>query len=351
MESKNFIAISPGMTIREQLEDRGMSHKEFAGRMDLSEKHVSNLINGKVELTCNIALRLESVLGIPAQFWLNKENLYREQLARVKADLEIANDIEIAKKMPYSKGSAFGWVPKTRKAIEKAYNLRKYFEVAYLETLEKLQPPGIACGAVRSGESIDYALVMWAQQARIQARTITVDAIDLNLLQNQLLEIRALTKTPATFFCDELRCILANCGVALVFLPHIGGSYLHGATFYDGRHIVLGLTVRGRDADRFWFSLFHELGHIVLRHIGRNYNEAENKQAEDEADAFAQDTLIPFEQYKAFVEKKVFNKQNIIAFAHEIDIAPGIVVGRLQRDQYVRYDQLHELKEQYVISE
>ena len=68
-------------------------------------------------------------------------------------------------------------------------------------------------------------------------------------------------------FCPKLTSVLASCGVAIVFLPHIGGSFLHGATFYDKDKIVLGLTVRGKDADKFWFSLFHELGHILLGHL------------------------------------------------------------------------------------
>ena len=74
------IAIPPGATIREQLENRGIPQKEFALRMGMSEKHISSLINGKVELTPEVALRLESVLGLPARFWNNMESVYREQL-------------------------------------------------------------------------------------------------------------------------------------------------------------------------------------------------------------------------------------------------------------------------------
>ena len=68
-------------------------------------------------------------------------------------------------------------------------------------------------------------------------------------------------------FCPNLINMLSDCGIALVFLPHIGGSFLHGATFFDRNKIVVGLTVRGKDADKFWFSLFHELGHILKGHI------------------------------------------------------------------------------------
>ena len=101
--SKNFIAIPPGETIREQLENRGMTQKEFAQRMDMSEKHISNLINGKVELTIEMALRLEAVFGIPASFWSNLERIYREKLVRVEHELALENDEEITKKFPYSK--------------------------------------------------------------------------------------------------------------------------------------------------------------------------------------------------------------------------------------------------------
>jgi len=88
LHSKNAVAVPPGETIREQLENRGMSPKEFASRMGMSEKHISELLNGKVELTYNVSLRLESILGVPAQFWNNLEALYREKLARVNAELK-----------------------------------------------------------------------------------------------------------------------------------------------------------------------------------------------------------------------------------------------------------------------
>lgn len=80
IRSKSYIATPPGATIKEQLKDRGMSQKEFAAKMNLSEKHVSKLINGEVQLTPEVAVRLEIVLGVPAKFWTNLEAIYREKL-------------------------------------------------------------------------------------------------------------------------------------------------------------------------------------------------------------------------------------------------------------------------------
>lgn len=102
-KSKTTIAIPPGATIKEQLEDKKMTQKEFAHRMDISEKHVDKLINGEVQLTNDVALRLEFVLGIPARFWNNLESLYREKLAQVKAENQIESDIEPLKDIPYKK--------------------------------------------------------------------------------------------------------------------------------------------------------------------------------------------------------------------------------------------------------
>lgn len=82
----DVIAIPPGATIQDQIEDRGMSRKELASRMDMSEESLSRLINGDVQLTPYIAERLERVLGIPSGFWSNLEYIYREKLSKVEAE-------------------------------------------------------------------------------------------------------------------------------------------------------------------------------------------------------------------------------------------------------------------------
>lgn len=135
MNSKNVIAIPPGATIREQLENRGMKQKEFAQRMGLSEKHISRLINGQVALTQDVALRLESVIGVPASFWNNLEIIYREKLARIIWENDLERDTKIVNAFPYSKMATLGWVKATRKTEEKALNLRRFFEVANLDLL------------------------------------------------------------------------------------------------------------------------------------------------------------------------------------------------------------------------
>lgn len=351
LHSKGVIAVPPGATIREQLEMRGMSQREFAQRMALSEKHISHLINGKVELTPDVALRLESVLGVHASFWTNLEALYREQVARVNAENELEEDIALTQKFPYAKMAKLGWVPATKDSKEKVESLRSFFEVARLNILNNLQVPGIAFRkAAGCPVENDYTLAAWAQKARFEARNISVAPINIEKLRAAIPEIRALTTEDPAVFCPELRRILSGCGIAIVFLPHIERSFLHGATFTDGDHIVLGLTVRGRDADRFWLSLFHELYHIIAGHIFLSNSYIDLSEQETQADHFARDTLISQDDYNYFVEYGSYNRESILKFANKIGIAPGIIVGRLQKENIIPYKWHNGLKVRYMIS-
>ncbi|MEA3423042.1 MAG: helix-turn-helix domain-containing protein [Bacillota bacterium] len=347
MRSKKTIAVPPGATIREQLEMRGMRQKEFATRLGLSEKHVSRLINGQVELTKDVSIRLESVLGVPASYWNNLESIFREKLARVEDENQLDVDAEIAKLFPYPKIAKLGWVPKTSNAEEKALNLRRFFEVSKLDILEDLKTPGIACRKLGASGNVDYSLAVWAQKARIEAREYDLSPINLSGLKSVLPRIREMTIMDPEDFCGELIKMLAKYGIAIVFLPHIGGSFLHGATFYEGKNIVMGLTARGKDADRFWFSLFHEINHILSGHI--NNPSGTSDSDEEESDIFAKNILIPSDQYNDYIERECFSKKCIIEFANVLGVAPCIVLGRLQKENYVPYNRYHDLKIQYSI--
>ena len=347
VRSRSIIATPPGATIKEQLKDRGMSQKEFAARMDMSEKHISKLINGEVQLTPEVAVRLEMVLGVPAKFWNNLEGIYREKLIKAEAENAMDKDEEIAKKLPYNEMAKYGWVPETRVLKEKVVHLRKYFELVELSLLENIQITRIACRRLAVTEKSDLALLAWAQEARIKAREIGTAPINVKGLMNSIPEIRLMTVMKAKEFSPKLKSMLQECGIALVFLPHLQGSFLQGASFIDGNKIVVGLTTRGKDADKFWFSLFHELAHIILGHIGQMNGTSEDD--EKAANSWSKDTLIPAKDFDEFVDRKSFSISSIRAFAEKQGIAPGIVVGRLQKEGCIKHSALNELKDHYEI--
>lgn len=348
MRSHTYIATPPGATIKEQLIDRGMNQKEFAIRMGMSEKHISKLINGEVRLTPETAVKLEVVLGIPANFWNNLEAIYREKIVKAEAENTMDADIKIANQFPYHEMSEYGWVPKAKAAKEKVGFLRKYFGVVELSVLSNEQLMKIACRRMATTGKRYLALMAWVQEAKIKARDIKTSPINVRKLVSEISELRKMTVLKPEEFCPQIQECLANCGIALVFLPHLEGSDLQGASFLDGHKIVIGLTARGRDADKFWFSLFHELAHVVLGHIGQTNGLSDDD--EKAADQWSGDMLISSDDFDIFKKTKDYSSRSVVHFANEQGIAAGIVVGRMQKEGMIEYNMLNSLKEKYMIA-
>jgi HTH-type transcriptional regulator/antitoxin HigA len=146
---------------------------------------------------------------------------------------------------------------------------------------------------------------------------------------------------------------LAAVGVGLVLQPHFPKTYAYGATFWLGAEkAVLVLSLRGRWADVFWFSLFHEIGHLLLHRkttfIDDGDVPADGAELEREAERFAEETLIPSAELFAFVGKGDLRAPAVKAFAEGMGIAAGVVVGRLQHEGAVSLDSgLNRLRQRY----
>lgn len=353
MEIRNtIIAIPPGESIKEQLEDRNMSQVEFAERMGQSTKFISQLLNGKVPLTHQTALKLESVLGVPARFWNNLEALYQEDLARIEQEKELEAEMTIAKEFPFSDMVKKGWITAKKAPHEKVEELRRFFEVASLSQVNHIAKLAPVFRKLDNGKASDFALSAWLQKSYLEARDIRTKPFNKQKLKAHIHKIRSLISESPETFHPKLIDILSDCGVALVLLPHLQNTYAHGATTWENKtKAIVTLSLRGKDADRFWFSLFHELGHLILHEKDNTFIQYDDPTAEDiretEADAFASGTLIPREPYTAFIQNGLFSEQAVLSFAAEISTHPGIVVGRLQHDHEIGFNQLNHLKTKY----
>ncbi len=160
----------------------------------------------------------------------------------------------------------------------------------------------------------------------------------------------------ASFFMALVVCIY-TCGVAFVVLPHLKNSGVNGALKWINKEkVILAINNRRKYADIFWFSLFHEIGHVLQRKItmlivGIDVEEMDetNKTLEREADDFARNSLLPMDHYSEFLSGKDLAEGAIRRFANKIDIHPGIVVGRLQIEEHIGFERSNGLREKYII--
>ena len=278
--SRTYIAIPPGATVKEQLLNRGMSQKEFALRMDMSEKHISKFLNGDVILTTDMASRLEMVLGLPARFWNNLESIYREKLQLIKEENEMDEDKELIENYPYSQMAKLEWVETSENPLVKVKELRKFFEVVKLSIIDNNLLPGIVYKKYDTNNGNYYSLITWAQKAKLEARNIKTKPINIDGIKDVIPSI--LNTEP-----NSVVELLAEYGVALVVLPKFNNTKVHGATFLDNKKIVIALIA---DDDNFYSNLFHEIGHIVLGHINKDYIPDGNE--ERDAEAFSKSVLM-----------------------------------------------------------
>jgi len=343
-------AVPPGAILCERLEDLGMTQSELARRMGRSEAKISQIINGSRSITPETALQLERTVGTSAETWLSLQAGYDANRARLAGrDRLLREEGAVAARFPYAEMARRGWVPDTRRPIERIEQLLAYMGVASL-LAEGGKPAPAMFRVARCGEPSQCALAAWLRWGQIEGREATMASFSQRSLQRALPELRGLTQQDPTRCVDHLRTVLAGCGVALVIVPALKGTHVQGATQWLARdRAVVQLSGRCKWADVFWFDLFHELGHLLLHDKAgevfvRFTDERDNDERETEADQFAQDILIPAQQWQRLLDLAPYNAARIRRFATESAVGAGVVVGRLQHEREVPRNRFNDLR-------
>ena len=340
----------PGDTIADLLEEKDWTQRELAQRMGVSKKHVNDLVRGKKSLSPNIAVLLATVLGGNEAFWLEREAKYRAAVAHQEHIATLGAQREWLNRFPYAWMANQDWIPKRTKVGEKVYELLRYFGVASVDAYQ--QHPFERAAAFRaSGVTEDHEgkVAVWLRQAGIAADQVDTALFDAHALRESLSALRALTLEPdIERFLPSLQAQCAAVGVAVVLVPHPPGCPVYGVTLWPRvDKAVVALSMRYKSDHQLWFSFFHELGHVLL-HRGKRFietNAGEDTPEELEANAFARDLLIPPHRTASFPALR--GEGSVRAFAESIGIAPGIVVGRLQRDGHIPHTRFNGLVQRY----
>ncbi len=192
------------------------------------------------------------------------------------------------------------------------------------------------------------SLAAWLRCGELDAAPFLSCAPDYDVtkLRSVLLEIRKTTAKMSDDFFKKTQDLLASAGVGLVAAAHIPGTKASGATRWINGRPIIQLSDFGKDADKMWFTLFHEIGH-VLKHGKReqfiSFTSGVKSTEEQEADAFAAETLIPSGAYARFLATGDFSETAIRRFAEQQEIHTGIVVGRLKNDRIIPFSAMHHL--------
>jgi HTH-type transcriptional regulator/antitoxin HigA len=334
------LAIPPGEYLAEVLQELGMNQAELAQRMDRPVQAISEIVSGTKSIVPETALQLERVTGVPAHVWTGLEADYRLILAKQQDEKQIGDQSGLVKEFPYAELARLGYVEVTRVASARVRELCKFFGVVSLRQIAAVADyaPAFRRG---TGAASANALAAWLRMATLQAVGTETAPLDRKRLQDIVSQLRELTRIKPEDSLPALKELLAKQGVVLVVQRHLPKTYVHGATFWlSPDKAVIVMTIRGSWADVFWFSFFHELGHLLKhgkREIFLENGDGGRHRAdlEAEADTFSCDILIPPTAYAEFLTKVDLSAESIQRFADEIAIAPGIVTGRLQHDKHV----------------
>ncbi len=347
----------PGDTIADILEEKDWTQKQFAKRIEYTTKHVSLLINGKAPITEETAVKLARVLGSNEKFWLNREANYRAQLAQIEEKERLGSKSWLSwlEQFPAKELMQQGKIPKRRlDSKNKPFvvkDLLSFFGVASPEGWNSFYSgKEVAYRRTKEDQSDSEAISSWLRIGELEAEQFDCPDYNKSKFEKAVKDIRKLTVLPAAEFLPKLRQLCRDSGVVFVLVPSIPRAHVSGVARWLNPHkALIQLSLYGKSNDRFWFTFFHEVAHILLHGKDDIFLDewSKNKdvpsEQEEEANQWARDFLIP----PRYISKlpQLNSKEQVKEFADCLKIHPGIVVGRLQHDKAISQTWMNGLKE------
>jgi HTH-type transcriptional regulator / antitoxin HigA len=349
---------TPGQTIADLLDERDMSEGDLADLMGSSNEYVESLIEGRVIITRKVAESLATTLGPSATFWQNREIQYNADFARLNSVAQDQSHKEWLREIPHASLVKNGWLNSSKTSAEKVASCLRYFDVANVDAWNEKYQTAISAVAFRTSTTLSSksgAVLAWLRQGELKSAEIHCAAWDAQKFRQLLPEMKKLTRQrDISVVLTRLQKLCAECGVALVIARTPDGCRASGATrFLTRKKAMMLLSFRHRSDDHFWFTFFHEAGHLVLHSQNALFIEDESEvtsHEEKEANQFAGDILIPPALREKLLSLKM-GKREIVRFAQHAGVSPGVVVGQLQHMGRVRHDRLNGYKRRYDWSE
>lgn len=322
----------PGISLIIARIARNLTQKELARKLGMKEQQIQRY---EADRYSSISLanyrRIASLLGVEWEIRLcdcfgGGWNIARDVSA-----------VEIKKILKHARASGWFDFHPAGHAEEDVNYLQRYIS----DHILKYGSPSL----LRTGLNIDdhsEDLVLLAWKARVTHRAEQIIAshnvsyrpLEITWLLD-LVKLSRYANGPAL-----ARDLLLTKGIVLVAEAQIPGMKVDGAAFLLEGVPVIGLTLRRDTVDNFWFTLLHEVGHVILHYrtglsVGF-FDDADATSAEEverEADDFASNILIPEERWKRSPARISKSAEVIEKFANELGIHSAIVFGRIQKER------------------
>lgn len=345
-------SVSPGATVRAMMTTRAMLDGDVSARLDLTLDDLEDLIAGRTTIDPDLAQRLSEVFGPNAKFWLTRDTLYRQPRQPTPPDALSDQRSAFIARLPVSDMRKLGWISAYDRSNRDEIVLR-FFEDDYGDWRRNGRDivEAVAFRTSPSHVADPAAVAAWLRQGVRRANDLECSSWNPNGLEQSLGEIRALSreKNPSVFF-PQLKKIGQRFGVAIVCVRTPSGCRASGATHFSAAGTpIIQLSFRYRSDDHFWFTLFHEIAHLILHRSSPLFVEGADYisgEEEVEADRFAQSALIR-PDYEEEMLTLGMNFKKVMRFARRAGVSAGIVVGQMQKRGMIRYDQLNFLKTRY----
>ena len=338
------LIIHPGETIADILEERGITQAELAARTGVSSAYVSNVIAGKKGISANFAMALEYALGVSKSFWLNLQANYESELLEINEEQSITEEERNAREdlkevVKYLRQR--GMLPIGEKKDASILSLRKVLQISNIANLKEMIPSGAFRMAANTTVN-PYVLGAWIRLCQIAGNhKVIMTKFDRMCTADLISQLKCIMCQKDANLQQDLENVLRKYGIDFSVVRNFRGAPVQGyiSQKEEGMYQMV-LTIRGAFADIFWFSLFHEIGHIVNGDIGKTLkfiDDGNDCDKESAANLFASNMLLSPESYKIFVQRGDFSIEAIQEYAKSQNVMPYIVIGRLQKEKYLDY--------------
>lgn len=343
LQGKNgVIFFHPGEILKEFLMDRNIKQNEFAERCDITEKHLSEIINGKSSVSTDVSIKIGTVLNENYKTWLNLQKEYDLQISELERDKEFIANKDIIKLFPLVDMVKYKLIRNVKAIEDKGRELLNFFRIASVTDLQTFPKKYYSImyrklnfnGNVSpESQAADAVLFRWsdiiAEKRKSEIRYSKKEFL------TAIANIRARLNLPFNDLVIYAKSECEKAGVIFIITPKITHASASGLSYLHGKTPIILLTDRNKCIDTFWFSFFHEACH-VLNHISE---KDLSEEMENEANNYARETLIPLNKWQEFISAWDYNINPLRSkeFSSEMNLPVDFVVGRLHNEDRVSY--------------